>query len=95
MMNNPEFAPDPALRPAMEIQRAHDLLVGIILGEVPELEITDEIRDKLSAAASVLCWVLKHDHNLRFQELLDALEKAGEKVGYSFRSAKGRGGDCG
>jgi hypothetical protein len=94
MMNNPKFAPDPALRPAMEIQRAHDLLAGLILEEVP-LGITDEIRSGLTAAASVLCWVLKHDHNTRFQELLDAVEKAAAVQGYSFGLDKGRGGDCG
>lgn len=57
------------IRPAFEIQTAHDALVGI-LHPVPG-EATCGIRAELehdqilamTMAAEVLCWVLMHDHN--------------------------------
>lgn len=57
------------IRPALEIQMAHDALVGILApspGE-PTVRIKENLdHDQLLAmtmAAEVLCWVLLHDHN--------------------------------
>lgn len=65
-------------RPALEVQRAHDLLVGIILLPGPAKPPPDMI-----AAADVLCWVLKHDHNKTFAGNLVALETFMHSAGYS------------
>lgn len=69
----------PTTRPPMEIQRAHDLLVGIILGETPVTR--EEIKKQCSPPASVLCWVLQHDHNKAFGELLERIEQALSSMG--------------
>jgi hypothetical protein len=56
-----------------EIQRAHDILIAVKLGEVMVLVPDD---DSLTAAIDVLCWVLRHDHNQTFAENLAGLEAA-------------------
>jgi len=59
-----------------EIQRAHDLLTGIILGEAPNpFEENPQAIETLQEWASVLCWVLGHDHNLHFPQNLEQIEK--------------------
>jgi hypothetical protein len=65
------------MRSADEIQFAHDVLVGIILGEAELRGATKEDLKNITNAAAVLCWVLRHDHNTSFGEnlkrILDAL----------------------
>lgn len=63
-----------------EIQWAHDLLVGIILGEAP-IRASAEIKTAVSHMASVLCWVLDHDHNTEFVDMLTELEAATTTAG--------------
>ncbi len=73
-----------ALRTEAEIQRAHDLLVGVILGEAG-VGLVDRQHTTLSIAASVLCWALQHDHNIQFGTLLRELEQEiKDKTGYVF-----------
>ena len=55
-----------------ELQRAHDLLVGLILKEAPMPEWLT--RDELVLQAAVLCWALKHDHNDTFERRMVAIE---------------------
>lgn len=63
------------MRTLAEIQRAHDMLVGFILDEVPEdMRVSKEDKDKFSGLACVLCWVLHHEHNDRFAKLLTSIE---------------------
>lgn len=58
-----------------EIQRAHDLLVGCILGEAPLPRPMDEMeKEKIGVMASVLCWVLQHSHNPLFGDYLARFE---------------------
>lgn len=78
MSNDHEFK----LRPALEIQKAHDLLVGIILGEVFPTA-PEEVKDHAKTCASVLCWVLHHDHNESFGTLITNLEANLQKAGYT------------
>jgi hypothetical protein len=71
----------PPLRTQKEIQHAHDLLVGVIVGEAPiELNKPNDI--SLRIAASVLCWVLHHDHNDAFDKVLEDVEKRCADVGF-------------
>lgn len=56
-----------------EVQRAHDMLVGIILGEAP-MPLTVAEKQSLERQAAVLCWVLGHDHNPSFAQMLTAIE---------------------
>jgi len=72
-----------------EIQRAHDLALGILLGEVPAV-IKQEDLEKLAAATDALCWVLGHTHGKPvscFQENLDRLEATLRKMGYELTCA--------
>lgn len=54
------------IRPAIEIQHAHDLIIPVLLGEVPCPFKNPEAMQTLHGAADVLCWVLQHDHNQTF-----------------------------
>ena len=71
-----------------ELTQAHDLLVAVLLGEIPELNVTPEIAALLNAAATTLCWVLDHDHNPQFENNLERLRTQIAALGYVFH--KGR-----
>ncbi len=62
---------------------AHDMLVAIMLGETP-LKGPGRHAQAASLAASVLCWVLGHQHNTTFSTLLSALEAEVHKAGGVF-----------
>jgi hypothetical protein len=68
-----------------EIQRAHDLLVGVILGDVP-LGLPERTMALICVQADVLCWLLEHDHdindNVNFGECLKKVEAAALSSGY-------------
>jgi len=64
-----------------EIQRAHDLLVPVILREI-DLGYTDKEIESIATFAAVLCWVLEHDHMRKFPEFLQGLERAANQAGY-------------
>ena len=69
------------MRTRAEIERAHDLLASILLDD--ELRATMDPRDvdlKI-AAADVLCWVLRHNHNGTFKENLRRLEEFARENG--------------
>ncbi len=63
----------PELRPVWEVQRAHDVLVAILLREAP-LDLPEATMLAINHAAATLCWVLKHEHNRVFAENLAELE---------------------
>lgn len=79
------------LRAALEIQRAHDMLKGIAIGEIPiafggpDAELQ---RAMMFSALDVLCWVLRHDHNTEFATNLDALEEAAAKAGFALSTCE-------
>lgn len=66
------------LRDVKEVQRAHDILGAIVLGEVPspfkwqkdEVMLTALMHAQLDA----ICWVLRHDHRNGFPEALADIE---------------------
>jgi hypothetical protein len=62
------------VRDAREIQAAHDRLVAILLGEVPSPFENPYWTTKLQICASVLCWVLQHQHNENFAEDLAEID---------------------
>src|ERR1051326_3036113 len=71
------------MKQEIEVQRAHDVLVALILGEVPSPVATPAAKDDLILAASVLCWVLEHDHNPKFTQYLKLLEDKLRAMGYA------------
>ena len=66
------------------IQRAHDILLGMLLDEVP-IGMSDSTRQSLHAAADVLCWVLGHEHNQAFSSNLDQIMHIAITHGYLFK----------
>lgn len=64
-----------------EIQRAHDILHGLITGETPFV-FGEESRPLVHAALDVLCWVLNHDHSNGFRDSLADIEAALAERGY-------------
>jgi hypothetical protein len=74
------------MRAQQEIQRAHDLFTGIILGDVPspfgfgnELGAT---QFAMRCQTDVLCWVLQHDHNPHFAKNIARIEAKLREDGY-------------
>lgn len=74
------------VRPALEIQAAHDQLVAILLREVPN-PWPAEGMPLVQAAAEVLCWVLKHEHNQTFTENLQHMEAFFREQGLELRDS--------
>ena len=70
------------VRPALEIQAAHDRLVAVILGEVPNPFQKRESITILRASAAVLCWVLRHDHNREFGDTLQFIDSRLRAMGF-------------
>lgn len=69
------------MKTQIQIQRAHDMLLAMILREVP-IHLTEEHKKTISLTASVLCWVLEHDHNPMFGQLLAELEHIATDADY-------------
>jgi hypothetical protein len=69
------------MRSQDELQRAHDVLLAIVLEEVPNVLLTEDDLP-LHAAADTLCWVLQHDHNTNFADNLASLQALLAKAGY-------------
>lgn len=74
------------IRDEDEIQRAHDILAAVALGEVPAeppSETDDDFQGAyFQGALDALCWVLHHVHNPQFSENLALLEASIKARGY-------------
>jgi len=70
------------MRCRVEIQRAHDLLTGILLDPRLRAAISPSDMQWAIARADVLCWVLLHDHNERFAQELAAIETLLQDTGF-------------
>lgn len=73
-----------------ELQRAHDLLVGLITDPQLNKKMSREVDAMVRASADVLCWALDHSHNRNFAKNLAELEAALAQLGY-FLNKGGRG----
>jgi hypothetical protein len=60
------------LRSIEELQRAHDLLVGIIMRHAPFPDVGFTMRD-INLMASVLCWCMQHEYNDQFPRVLEKI----------------------
>jgi len=70
----------PPMRSELDVYRAHDLVVGILMKEAP-VEMDPESLKLLNVVASTLCWVLRHDHNTSVGEMLTYIESELDKKG--------------
>lgn len=83
------------MKTAKEVQRAHDILKAILLGEVP---IDTENDDKVNGVSvkmmlvqtslDALCWVLEHKHNPSFAENIAHIEAALESIGFVLKEVQ-------
>lgn len=67
----------------IDIQKAHDLLIGFLT----ETIVVDEPleTEMLTASCDVLCWVLGHDHNDTFELNMAKLKDMAVEAGYEMR----------
>lgn len=75
-----------------EIQKAHDILVAVLLGEI---DVGATGNEHLNIAATVLCWVLEHEHNHTFQDILKDIDDEARSRGYVLEKQAGRIGEPG
>jgi hypothetical protein len=69
------------MRSKDEIQRVHDMLLPMLMGEVPRVWRPED--EKLfHVVADVLCWVLEHGHNKAFTETITNVERELVARGY-------------
>lgn len=64
-----------------EIQKAHDILCAIILGEVV-IGLDETQHKQIQANCEVLCWILGHNHNTSFADNLMSIQLAAYQAGY-------------
>ena len=62
-------------RTALDIQRAHDLLIELLILDRRHGQLSERAFMSISASISVLCWALGHEHNNGFAEALEGAEK--------------------
>jgi len=69
------------MKDATEVQHAHDIITGFLLGEV-RARLSGNDWAALHSAADTLCWVLNHQHNQSFNDNLARLEHIAAAQGY-------------
>jgi len=69
------------MRDREEIQRAHDILAALVLQPEIGPRLDQEARRVLVINLDVLCWVLRHDHNVSFPGMLEVIEAQLELLG--------------
>lgn len=74
----------PTLRPAEEVQHAHDVLYAQVMGQTPPVVDRADMK-LLQCALEVLCWVLGHSHINSFPENLAAIEAELKRLGFVLR----------
>ena len=75
---------DMTMRDADEVLRAHDILAGVLLGEM-RVDFEELQFIGMKASLDALCWVLDHEHNTAFARNLAAIEAAAEAAGFELR----------
>jgi hypothetical protein len=69
-------------RDVNEIQRAHDVLVSLVLDEkLLKATVAEDSRHLVVPTLNVLCWILNHEHNNRFADDLAVLERQLDALG--------------
>ena len=76
-----------------ELQRAHDLFVALITGDVALPSMSPNAMRNVHSAADVLCWVLDHEHNSTFACNLRQVREQVAAAGYVEHEGEQPGGD--
>jgi hypothetical protein len=76
------------MREEIEITKAHDALIPVLLNELPgvKMHMDDRQKERMTVALDVLCWVLKHEHNTTFEKNLALLLKQLEENGFTLNA---------
>lgn len=70
-----------------EIQRAHDLIIGVLNNEI-KIDLNENDKTAMAASCDVLCWMLGCEHNKNFERNVQVLIQEAGNNGY-FISKKG------
>jgi len=79
-MSEKKFTASAIVPSESEVQRAHKLLISVILYQ-ELMGFTEEQFADILAYASVLCWLLGHDHNPTFPCNLAVIEERMQQKG--------------
>ena len=69
------------MRSQDELQRAHDLTLNIVRGEMP-FTVDQEELPMCLVSLEVLCWVLQDGHSSTFSNILAKTEELLARLGY-------------
>lgn len=78
---------DVRLRPFIQVQRAHDLLVAMLVDPILSTKLGDDEKRWLMPRADVLCWTLVHEHNDRFALELARIEQLLRNAGVELKDS--------
>lgn len=73
----------PPMRSRDEVQKMHDILIAVVLGEVP-VRFPADVIERMNYSCDVLCWVLQHDHNDSFEKNVAEMMEEFERLGIIF-----------
>ena len=82
----------PPMRPRIELQRAHDVLMAVLSAEPLRRMLPEELHKPLAMAADCLCWALHQDtgdargclHANDFKDLLFWLQHDLAEMGFAW-----------
>jgi hypothetical protein len=77
----------PLLKSEEEIQKAHDAIATIVLGEV-DFGYPSGALQAAHHCLDVLCWILNHDHNPAFGDNLTMIFQEAERRGCKLTTTK-------
>ena len=80
------------MRTEIEIQRAHDVLLGSmkLMTQAEPYATKEEDLENISALAGILCWVLQHENEKvdAFEALLKSFVKEAGRAGYKLEQIR-------
>lgn len=81
-----EEDPRPEIRHLDDIQFAHDILMQVVLGEVPfPYDNREEAFPLIRAHLDALCYVLRHEHSSQVNDLMSHVTTFLKERGYAIR----------
>jgi hypothetical protein len=75
-----------------EIQKVHDMLVAVVLGDTPKVKLHGGAHIGARCAIDVLNWVLEGTAGNAFQQNVDRIKQSLEEAGYKIVEIRKRKG---
>lgn len=77
------------VRDREQIQQAHDTLLRVVEDDTLfDQCVNSSMQPAVKAYVDVLCWILKHDHNVKFPACLGTIELRMKQLLYGPRGAE-------